>query len=99
MADTAQATGFLGKFTVLRGAARELWLTFIIKFLSVAAYAVANLTIKLWLSHDFGFSDKQALSIVLAWSLTMTGVTLLVGSLTDALGMRRTFLLGVWVCL
>lgn len=96
---TAPSEGFLGKFLVLQGAARELWLTFLIKFLSVAAYAVMNLTIKLWLSSEFGFSDKQALAIVLAWSLTMTGVTLLVGSLTDALGLRKTFLLGVWVCL
>jgi len=99
MPEANQAEGFLAKFLVLKGAARELWLTFIIKFLSVAAYAVTNLTIKLWLSKEFGFSDKEALSIVLAWSLTMTGVTLLVGSLTDALGLRRTFLLGVWVCL
>ncbi len=96
---TARSEGFIGKFLVLRGAARELWLTFLIKFLSVAAYAVMNLTIKLWLSKDFGFSDKEALAIVLAWSLTMTGVTLLVGSLTDALGLRRTFLIGIWVCL
>lgn len=96
---TARSEGFVGKFLVLNGAARELWLTFLIKFLSVAAYAVMNLTIKLWLSSEFGFSDKQALALVLAWSLTMTGVTLLVGSLTDALGLRKTFFLGVWVCL
>ena len=99
MAEANQAGGFLGKFLVLKGAARELWLTFIIKFLSVAAYAVMNLTIKLWLSSEFGFSDKEALALVLAWSLTMTGVTLLVGSLTDALGLRRTFFFGVWICL
>jgi MFS family permease len=99
MADMNPATAFLRKFTVLNGAARELWITFIVKFLSVAAYAVTNLTIKLWLSSEFGCSDKEALALVLAWSLTMTGVTLLVGSLTDALGLRRTFFLGVWVCL
>jgi MFS family permease len=99
MADNDQAAGLLGKFTVLKGAARELWITFAVKFLSVAAYAVTNLTIKLWLSSEFGFSDEQALALVLAWSLTMTGGALLVGSLTDALGLRRTFLLGVWVCL
>lgn len=99
MAEAAERESFIEKFLVLRGAARELWLTFLIKFVAVAAYAVTNLTIKLWLSRDFGFSDQAALSIVLAWSLTMTGVTLLVGSLTDALGLRRTFFLGVWVCL
>jgi hypothetical protein len=55
MADATPALSFLGKFLVLKGAARELWLTFFIKFLSVAAYAVMNLTIKLWLSQEFGF--------------------------------------------
>jgi MFS family permease len=99
MVGANQVNGFLGKFTVLQGAARELWLTFLIKFLSVAAYAVTNLTIKLWLSSEFGFSDQEALTLVLAWSVTMTGVTLLVGSLTDALGLRKTFFFGVWVCL
>jgi len=99
MAEANQAEGFFAKFLVLNGAARELWLTFILKFVSVAAYAVTNLTIKLWLSSEFGYSDKQALFLVLIWSVTMTGVTLLVGSLTDALGLRRTFFLGVWVCL
>ena len=34
MADNPPATvGFLGKFTVLKGAARELWVTFVIKLL------------------------------------------------------------------
>lgn len=99
MVGANQVKGFLDKFTVLQGAARELWLTFLIKFLSVAAYAVTNLTIKLWLSSEFGFSDQEALTLVLAWSVTMTGVTLLVGSLTDALGLRKTFFFGVWVCL
>ncbi len=99
MVGANQVKGFLDKFTVLQGAARELWLTFLIKFLSVAAYAVTNLTIKLWLSSEFGFSDQEALTLVLVWSVTMTGVTLLVGSLTDALGLRKTFFFGVWVCL
>src|SRR5436190_13833769 len=89
---------FFGKFTVLKGATRELWLVFAIKFLAVAAYALTNSTIKLWLSSDFGYSDKEALGLVAAWSLTMTGFTLLVGSLTDAIGLRKTFFLGVWVC-
>jgi MFS family permease len=90
---------FFRKFTVLGGAARELWLTFLIKFLNFAAYTVTNFTLKLWLSHEFGYNDKQALHLVAAWSITMTCVTLAVGALTDAIGMRKTFFLGVWVCL
>ena len=80
-------------------AARELWLTFGVKFLGIAAYAVTNSTIVLWLSSDMGYSDQQALGLVAAWSLTMTIFTLLVGSLTDAMGLRRTFFLGVWLCI
>jgi MFS family permease len=90
--------GFLSRFTVLLHAPRELWLALIIKFLMFAAYGLTNSTIKLWLSSDFGYSDTQALALVGGWSLAMTIVTLLVGSLTDAIGLRKTFFLGVGIC-
>ena len=95
----AEANGFIAKFTVLRGAARELWLTFGVKFLGVMAYKVTVLTLALWLMADFGYGDASAGSLVAAWSIAMTVVTLLVGSLTDAIGLRRTFFLGVWICI
>lgn len=99
MADAPSAeSGLLGRFLVLRGASRELWITFAVKLLGVAAYAVANSTLVLWLSADFGFSDQQALGLVAGWSLSMTVITLLVGSLTDAIGLRKTFFLGAWIC-
>ncbi len=78
---------------------RELWLVFAIKLLVYAAYGLTNFTLKLWLSSDFGYSDKQALGLVFAWSLLMTIFTVLVGSLTDAIGMRKTFFLGVSLCI
>ena len=90
---------FIGKFTVLKGAVPELWLAFALKLLNFAAYAVTNLTLKRWLSTEFGYSDQQALGLVAAWSITMTVVTLLVGALTDAIGLRKTFFLGVWICI
>ena len=98
MTDNMQSASILGKFLVLKGAARELWITFALKFLGVTAYKLMNVTLVLWLSSDFGMSDRMALRMVLAWSLTMTVVTLLVGSLTDAIGLRKTFFLGVWIC-
>ena len=91
-------TGFIGKFTVLKGAARELWVTFAVKFLGVMAYKVTVLTLALWLMADFGYGDADAGSVVAVWSISMTIVTLLVGSLTDTIGLRRTFFLGVWIC-
>jgi len=91
--------GFLAKFGVLKGAQRELWLTFLIKFLIYTAYSVTNKTMVLWLSRDLGFSDQAAGALVgWVWAPAMTVFTLLAGSLTDAIGLRRTFFLGVAIC-
>jgi len=95
-----EATGFLAKFTVLKGAERELWLTFLIKLLIISAYSITNKTLILWLSSDLGFSDQAAGALIgWVWAPAMTVFTLLAGSLTDALGLRRTFFLGVIICL
>jgi MFS family permease len=92
--------GFLAKFTVLKSAERELWLTFAIKLLIISAYSVTTKTLTLWLSYDLGFSDQAAGALVgWVWAPAMTIFTLLAGSLTDAIGLRRTFFLGVFVCL
>ena len=92
-------SGFIAKFTVLKGAQRELWLTFLIKFLIYTAYSVTNKTMVLWLSKDLGFNDQAAGAIVgWVWAPAMTIFTLLAGSLTDAIGLRRTFFLGVGIC-
>jgi MFS family permease len=98
MPEAQPSVGFLQKFTVVKGFSRELWITLAVKMLSYAAYAVTNFTLKRWLSTEYGYNDQQALAIVGAWSLAMTIVTLMVGSLTDAIGMRKAFFLGVWVC-
>src|SRR5246127_2869152 len=95
----AGVRGFIAKFTVLKGARRELWLTFLIKFLIYTAYSVTNKTMVLWLSKDLGFSDQAAGALVgWVWAPAMTVFTLLAGSLTDAIGLRRTFFLGAAIC-
>src|SRR3978361_1808004 len=91
--------GFLGKFTVLKGAQRELWLTFLIKFLLYTAYSVTNKTMVLWLSKDLGFSDQASGALVgWAWAPAMTGFTLLAGAVAGAIGLRRTVFLGAGIC-
>lgn len=91
--------GFIAKFTVLKTARRELWLAFLIKLLIYTAYSITNKTIVLWLSKDLGFSDQAARELVgWVWAPAMTIFTLLAGSLTDAIGLRRTFFLGVAIC-
>ena len=92
-------SGFVAKFTVIGSAKRELWLTFAIKLLIYTAYSITNKTMVLWLSKDLGFSDQAAGALVgWIWAPLMTVFTLLAGSLTDAIGLRRTFFLGVVIC-
>jgi MFS family permease len=91
--------GFIAKFTVLKGARRELWLTFLIKLLIYTAYSITNKTLIIWLSKDLGFSDQGASVIVGSiWAPVMTICILLAGSVTDAIGLRRTFFIGVAIC-
>src|SRR5262245_3830230 len=53
----------------------------------------------LWLSKDLGFSDQASGALVgWVWAPAMTVFTLLAGSITDAIGLRRTFFLGVAIC-
>jgi MFS family permease len=93
------SSSLFARFAVLKGAVRELWIVFAVKLLGIVAYSVMNSTLVLWLSYDLGYSDTRAGYLVFGWSAVMTLCTVLVGSLTDAIGLRRTFLLGVYVCL
>ena len=90
---------FLGKFTVLFGAVRELWIVFALAGLGNVAYRLVNFTLTLWLSSDLGLSDVRAAVAVTIWSAGLTLTIVLVGSLTDALGLRKTFLLAFALCI
>ena len=93
------AVSFLGKFTVLFGAVRELWIVFALAGLGNVAYRLVNFTLTLWLSSDLGLSDVRAAVAVTIWSAGLTLTIVLVGSLTDALGLRKTFLLAFALCI
>ena len=82
----------------LKGAPREVGFTFGLKFLSVTAYKILNITLVLWLANDMGLSKESALALIAGWSIVMSLMTLLAGSITDALGLRRTLLIGVGFC-
>ena len=91
---------FLKQFLVLRRAPRELWIIYAAYLMENLAYKVgAAGVLPLWLSSDLGYSDLRAGAIVATWSAIMTLITVVVGSLADALGVRKTFMLGFWVCL
>jgi MFS family permease len=85
--------------TKLEGAPRDLWCTFGLKFFSVVAYKILNVALIAWLAQDLGMGKAAAFSVIGAWGMTMTIATLLSGSLTDAIGIRRTLLFGLGICL
>ena len=91
---------FLQKFLVMASAPRELWIIYAAYILENLAYKLGSQgVLPLWLSSDLGYSDVQAGAMIATWSAVMTLVTVMVGSLADALGVRRTFMLAFWVCL
>lgn len=97
---SAKFKRFIQKFTVMRHAPRELWIIYVAYIFENLAYKVgAASVLTLWLSSDLGFGDVKAGATIATWSAIMTLITVMVGSLTDALGVRRTFLLGFVVCL
>jgi MFS family permease len=93
----AALPAFLGRFTVLREAPRELWIVLLVKLVGIAAYQVMNLTFVLWLSSDLGYSDQWAGFMVAGWSAVMTLFAVFAGSLADAIGLRKAILLGLAV--
>jgi MFS family permease len=91
----------VGAFAMLRlgSAPPALWFTFALKLFSVTAYKLLNSTLVLWMAADLGFSDAQTSALITTWAITMSVITLLVGSVTDAIGIRRTLIIGVTLCL
>jgi len=93
-------SAFFEKFLCLRTAPRELWIIYFAYILENLAYKLSSgQMLPLWLKHDLGFSDTDKGLTIGIWSALMTLVMVLVGSLTDVLGIRRTFLLGFLICL
>lgn len=85
---------FIGKFMVIKGAVRELWIIFTTKIMTILAYSLVNSVLVLWLSSDLKFSDQKAGIVIAGWSTLLTIFTVMVGSLVDAVGIRKSLLAG-----
>jgi len=91
--------GFLQKFLCLRTAPRELWIILCAYVLENVAYKLSTGSVlPLWLRHELGMSDYHKGLTIGIWTALMTFFTVLVGSFTDVVGIRRTFILGFVVC-
>lgn len=87
----------IGIFALLKLAdvPRGLWITFGLKMVIVTAYKLLNVVVVGWAMKDLGLGDSQAQWVFAMWGVFIMVATLLSGSLTDAIGMRRTLLLGM----
>lgn len=87
----------IGLFALVKlaDAPRALWVTFGLKMIIVTAYKLLTIALTTWAMKDLGLGSSQAQWVFSAWGMCFTLATLVSGSLTDALGMRRTLLLGV----
>jgi MFS family permease len=74
---------------------RDMWLLFAYKVVEYSAYAAMNMTVILWLSKDCGLSDVQAGVWITIWSVVLSVMGMLAGSLVDVLGIRKIQIISV----
>ncbi len=90
--------GFIEKFTVLKSAPRELWLVYFGKVAETCAYSLVNASLMLYLINELGYSDEGAGGLVGVWATIIALFTFLVGSLSDAIGIRKTLIFAFALC-
>ena len=83
----------------LKDSPREIWVLFSAKLIEYAAYAASNMAFVLYLSKDCGLDDIAAGSYIGVWSTLMTCISILVGSVVDAIGVKKTLVIGMFAML
>ncbi len=78
----------------LKGSPRELYLMFFTKVTEYSAYGGINIAFILYLSKDMGLSDVSAGTYMGTWSIFLTLLVIIVGPVCDAIGIRKTLLIG-----
>lgn len=100
MEKSKEELSFIGKFLVLKGSIRELWIIFLTKILAILAYGLVGTSIlSLWLSSDIKLSDQNAGIVIASWSSVLTVFTIMVGSLVDAIGIKKSLMAGFAFCI
>ncbi len=94
MAAAEEKVPFFQRFAVLKGAPRELWIVYGLKFLESYAYFSMSYVLVMYLSKEFGFTDVEA-----GWAYGLFGMLisvygLLIGFVIDNLGVRKSMILG-----
>ena len=83
----------------LWGSPRELFMLYVSKILEYGAYGAINLTFILYLHEDCKLTDVQAGLYIMVFSMSLTVCSMLIGAVCDAIGIKRTLLLGTGIIL
>lgn len=86
----APKTTLLEDLRALAASPRELWLVYAATFFEYLGVYSFLSTLKFWLSSDHGMSDLQAGSWAATFSTLTTMFLLLVGPISDSIGVRTT---------
>ncbi len=78
----------------LKSSPREIWFVSISQVTEFTAYSIMLMTLTLWLSSDVGLSDVAAGNYMSTWNLTYTILIFGVGSLVDAVGVKKVLVIG-----
>lgn len=76
-----------------------MYILFLTKVTEYSAYGAMNMAFVLYLSADCGLGDISAGSYIGLWSMLLTVVTIFVGAVVDAIGVKKTLLIGTVVLL
>lgn len=83
----------------LRGSPRELFLLYFTKLTEYSAYGAASYAFVLYLAEDVGIGFKAGAAYYTVFTLTMSIVVIIVGSLCDAIGIKKSLLIGSFMLL
>ncbi|HPG36865.1 MAG TPA: MFS transporter, partial [bacterium] len=78
----------------LKASPREIWFVSISQVTEFTAYSIMLMTLTLWLSSDVGLSDVAAGNYMGTWNLSYTILIIGVGSLVDAVGVKKVLVIG-----
>ena len=78
----------------LRAASPALWAILLCKLLEACSYMMCALTLRQYLTDNFGFTDMRAGVAYGVWGLLTTVYGVLLGPVVDKVGVRRSLLAG-----
>ncbi|KAA8498560.1 hypothetical protein FVE85_6145 [Porphyridium purpureum] len=86
-----------GRWNELRDAPRELWVIYIMKFLSSYSYFSFALVLTMYLTDEFGMDDTEAGWAYGSYGLMSTVFGVVCGWVIDLMGVRQSLIIGALV--